>query len=104
MFFAVLCSALLCCAVICRWISTSLGITLCQRCSTVHMQLSWAISKLKNIELDQFSEWQLNLLHQELGNARVNSIWEVDIPAGWDKPDQVREEGGGGRRRNSVWA
>jgi len=68
------------------WISTSLGITLCQRCSTVHMQLSWAISKLKNIELDEFSVWQLNMLYQELGNERVNGIWEVDIPAGWDKP------------------
>lgn len=82
----------------CRWISTSLGITLCQSCSTVHMQLSWAISKLKNIELDEFSEWQLNLLHQELGNARVNSIWEVDVPAGWDKPQQVRKGAREGRR------
>lgn len=56
------------------------------------MQLSWAISKLKSIELDVFSEWQLELLCQELGNAKVNSIWEVNIPAGWDKPDQVSDE------------
>lgn len=71
--------------------STSLGITLCQRCSTVHMQLSWAISKLKNIELDEFSGWQLTLLSEELGNERVNGIWEVDIPAGWEKPNEVSD-------------
>lgn len=53
------------------------------------MQLSWAISKLKNIELDEFSTWQLTMLHEELGNEKVNSIWEVDVPAGWEKPTLV---------------
>ena len=42
-----------------RWISTSLGVSLCQQCAIVHRQLTWAVSKLKNIELDEFSEWQV---------------------------------------------
>jgi hypothetical protein len=118
-------------------VSTSIGVTLCQQCSTVHRQLSWAISKLKSIELDEFSEWQvrptthhyhtyhllystnsnpvmcdalcglllwwgvidascvvsscrqMKILVHELGNDRVNAVWEMNIPAGWDKPIKV---------------
>jgi len=70
------------------WLSTSLGITLCQQCAAVHRQLSWAISKLKSIELDEFSEWQMKIIHYELGNDVVNSIWEKNVPAGWTKPSK----------------
>lgn len=69
-----------------HWISTSIGVTVCEDCAAVHQQLSWAISKLKSIQLDEFSEWQVNLLQTELGNSVANQIWEKSVPEGWSKP------------------
>ena len=71
------------------WISTSLGITLCENCASVHRQLTWAVSKLKNIKLDQFSTWQLNLMIRDLGNTVSNDIWEKCVPEGWIKPSSL---------------
>ena len=68
------------------WISTSLGCSLCEECATAHRQLGWAVSKLKNIALDEFYEWQMKHVIEELGNNAVNSIWEIAIPQGWKKP------------------
>ena len=42
-----------------KWISTSLGITLCETCARAHRQLTWSVSKLKNIEFDEFPDWQV---------------------------------------------
>lgn len=68
------------------WISTSLGCSLCEECATAHRQLGWAVSKLKNIALDEFYEWQMKTITEFLGNQVVNSIWEIAIPQGWKKP------------------
>jgi len=71
-----------------KWISSNLGITLCEDCATAHrQQLSWAVSKLKNITLDDFYDWQVDLLINEMGNAKAKKIWEVSIPEGWKKPN-----------------
>jgi hypothetical protein len=93
-----------------RWISSSIGVTLCESCAQAHRyvhayvssvtivraivtlwfrHLTWAVSKLKNIHLDNFSEWQLKIMHYELGNNLVNSIWECNVPIGWEKPSRV---------------
>jgi hypothetical protein len=70
-----------------KWISTSLGITLCEACAGAHRQLTWSVSKLKNIEFDEFPEWQVTMLRDELGNGKVNTIWEMNVPEGWTKPE-----------------
>ena len=62
------------------------GVSLCEECATVHRQLGWAVSKLKNIALDEFYEWQMQPLVELLGNEVANSIWEIAIPTGWNKP------------------
>ena len=72
-----------------HWISTSLGVTLCENCTSIHRQLTWAVSKLKSIKLDQFSTWQLNLMIKDLGNTVSNDIWEKCIPEGWTKPQPL---------------
>lgn len=66
------------------WISISLGVTVCDECALVHRQLTWAISKLKSIQLDEFTGWQIDLLLQ-MGNHLGNSIWEKNVPEGWMK-------------------
>lgn len=42
------------------WISTNIGITLCEDCAAAHRKLTWAVSKLKSIYLDYFSCWQVS--------------------------------------------
>ena len=69
------------------WISMSIGVTCCEDCASIHRQLSWAVSKLKNIQLDDFHAWQIDMLDTTLGNRRVNSIWEKNAPEGWAKPN-----------------
>lgn len=59
---------------------------MCEECAGCHRQLGWAVSKLKNIALDEFYEWQLRPLSACLGNDVVNNIWEISIPSGWVKP------------------
>lgn len=71
------------------WVSVSLGVTLCEPCASAHRQLTWAVSKLKNIQMDDFSEWQMKMIHSKLGNPVVNDIWEKNIPEGWDKPTKA---------------
>lgn len=81
----------MCCAE-CRdepvaWISTSLGVTLCEECASVHRTLTWAVSKLKSIKYDELSKWQIDLLNSELGNTAANQAWEKCVPEGWTKPE-----------------
>lgn len=70
------------------WISSSLGITLCESCATAHRQLTFAVSKLKSIRLDEFEVWQLELILDCLGNDVTNQVWEISLEAtkGWKKP------------------
>lgn len=37
--------------------------------------------------------YKMKILHYELGNERVNAIWEKNIPAGWEKPSKVCKSG-----------
>ena len=68
------------------WISMSIGVTCCEDCASIHRQLSWAVSKLKNIQLDEFYPWQVKLLRESMGNTKANKVWELLPPAGWNKP------------------
>ncbi|BGP28523.1 hypothetical protein JCM10296v2_000258 [Rhodotorula toruloides] len=64
-----------------KWASWSLGITLCIRCSGVHRSLGTHISKVRSIELDDWSDEQLAPL-AEIGNVRSNEFYEAKLPAG----------------------
>ncbi|CDR35879.1 hypothetical protein NBRC10512_005379 [Rhodotorula toruloides] len=64
-----------------KWASWNLGITLCIRCSGVHRSLGTHISKVRSIELDDWSDEQLAPL-TEIGNVRSNEFYEAKLPAG----------------------
>ena len=69
-----------------RNVSLNLGVIVCDDCMRGHQALTWAVSKIKSISMDSFAEWHVDLLHDHLGNDRVNEVYEASVPAGWQKP------------------
>jgi hypothetical protein len=68
------------------WASFSVGCTLCEYCASVHRQMGMAVSKLRSLELDEWSPSLLDCFVESLGNARVNQVWEASVMKGWSKP------------------
>lgn len=69
-----------------KWLSLNLGVVICDDCMRGHQALTWAVSKIKNLTMDTFAEWHVDLLHDHLGNEKVNEIYVASVPAGWQKP------------------
>ncbi|GAA5912622.1 hypothetical protein JCM8208_004794 [Rhodotorula glutinis] len=63
------------------WASWNLGVTLCIRCSGVHRSMGTHVSKVRSVELDDWSDEQLERMEQ-VGNAQSNEFFEARLPAG----------------------
>ncbi|XP_066583688.1 centaurin-gamma-1A isoform X2 [Prorops nasuta] len=74
------------------WASLNLGVLVCIECSGIHRNLGSHISKVRSLDLDDWSAGQLGVM-LALGNDIANSIWEYCIN-GKQKPtsDSLREE------------
>lgn len=74
------------------WASLNLGVLVCIECSGIHRNLGSHISKVRSLDLDDWSAGHLSVM-LALGNDIANSIWEYCLN-GKQKPasDSSREE------------
>lgn len=73
-----------------RWASWNLGCFMCIRCSGIHRSMGVHISKVKSVDLDAWTDEQVELM-VKWGNEKCNSYWESKLPPGY-VPDQLKIE------------
>ncbi|XP_046742447.1 centaurin-gamma-1A [Diprion similis] len=74
------------------WASLNMGVLMCIECSGIHRNLGSHISKVRSLDLDDWSSGQLSVM-LALGNDIANSVWEYCLN-GKQKPnsESPREE------------
>ncbi|XP_040044342.2 stromal membrane-associated protein 2 isoform X1 [Gasterosteus aculeatus] len=69
-----------------RWASWNLGIFVCIRCAGIHRNLGVHISKVKSVNLDQWTQEQVQCV-QEMGNAKARRLYEAFLPKCFQRPE-----------------
>ncbi|KAE8698181.1 Calcium-dependent ARF-type GTPase activating protein family isoform 2 [Hibiscus syriacus] len=69
-----------------KWVSLSLGVFVCIKCSGVHRSLGMHISKVLSVKLDEWTDGQVNSLVNLGGNNVVNNKYEAFLPDSLSKP------------------
>ncbi|XP_043915901.1 stromal membrane-associated protein 2 isoform X1 [Protopterus annectens] len=75
-----------------RWASWNIGVFVCIRCAGIHRNLGVHISRVKSVNLDQWTEDQIQCI-QEMGNAKAKRLYEAYLPENFRRPqtDQALE-------------
>ncbi|KAK0150735.1 Stromal membrane-associated protein 1 [Merluccius polli] len=75
-----------------RWASWNLGVFICIRCAGIHRNLGVHISRVKSVNLDQWTSDQIQSI-QDMGNTRARQRYEANLPESFRRPqtDQAVE-------------
>ncbi|KAJ8389833.1 hypothetical protein AAFF_G00113020 [Aldrovandia affinis] len=75
-----------------RWASWNLGVFICIRCAGIHRNLGVHISRVKSVNLDQWTPEQIQSV-TDMGNTRARQTFEANLPDNFRRPqtDQAVE-------------
>uniref|UniRef100_H3CWY9 Small ArfGAP 1 n=1 Tax=Tetraodon nigroviridis TaxID=99883 RepID=H3CWY9_TETNG len=75
-----------------RWASWNLGVFMCIRCAGIHRNLGVHISRVKSVNLDQWTPEQIQSM-VDMGNNRARLLYEAHLPDTFQRPqtDQAVE-------------
>uniref|UniRef100_A0A8C5LVP4 Small ArfGAP2 n=1 Tax=Leptobrachium leishanense TaxID=445787 RepID=A0A8C5LVP4_9ANUR len=75
-----------------RWASWNIGVFLCIRCAGVHRNLGVHISRVKSVNLDQWTQEQIQCM-EDMGNGKAKRLYEAFLPESFSRPqtDQAVE-------------
>ncbi|XP_072414122.1 stromal membrane-associated protein 1 isoform X3 [Chiloscyllium punctatum] len=75
-----------------RWASWNLGVFICIRCAGIHRNLGVHISRVKSVNLDQWTPEQIQCM-QDMGNTKARYFYEANLPEHFRRPqtDQAVE-------------
>ncbi|XP_078069433.1 stromal membrane-associated protein 1 isoform X4 [Mustelus asterias] len=75
-----------------RWASWNLGVFICIRCAGIHRNLGVHISRVKSVNLDQWTPEQIQCM-QDMGNTKARHLYEANLPEHFRRPqtDQAVE-------------
>lgn len=75
-----------------RWASWNLGVFICIRCAGIHRNLGVHISRVKSVNLDQWTAAQIQSI-VDMGNSKSRQLYEANLPDSYRRPqtDQAVE-------------
>uniref|UniRef100_A0A8C1RU77 Small ArfGAP 1 n=1 Tax=Cyprinus carpio TaxID=7962 RepID=A0A8C1RU77_CYPCA len=74
-----------------RWASWNLGVFICIRCAGIHRNLGVHISRVKSVNLDQWTPDQIQSV-QSMGNTKARQLYEAHLPENFRRPQTDQEK------------